>query len=128
MNGLAEMCSQVKKIVGAGETRGARVVLREMSRLPVMPEVVGAAEVVESFVAVAAKVGLSMGPLETVVGGGSDANVIAAAGVPTIDGLGPRGDFAHTESEYIDLESVGIRTGVLGAWFARAQSGENRCI
>ena len=124
VDGLAEMCSQVKKIVGAGETRGARIALREVSRLPVMPEVVGAAEVVESFVAVAAKVGLSMGPLETVVGGGSDANVIAAAGVPTIDGLGPRGDFAHTDREYIELESLGIRTRVLGAWLAERLVGK----
>jgi glutamate carboxypeptidase len=39
------------------------------------------------------------------VGGGSDANTVAAAGVPAIDGLGPRGKGFHTTSEYVELSS-----------------------
>jgi glutamate carboxypeptidase len=40
------------------------------------------------------------------VGGGSDANTTAAAGVPSIDGLGPRGGGFHTTAEEVDLSSL----------------------
>jgi glutamate carboxypeptidase len=39
------------------------------------------------------------------VGGGSDANTVASAGVPAIDGLGPRGKGFHTTHEYVVLSS-----------------------
>lgn len=42
----------------------------------------------------------------TSTGGGSDANLTAALGVPSIDGLGPVGSGGHSISEYIDLDSV----------------------
>lgn len=39
-------------------------------------------------------------------GGGSDACTTAAAGVPSIDGLGPRGKGFHTPGEEVDLASL----------------------
>ncbi len=39
-------------------------------------------------------------------GGGSDANLVAAVGVPTLDGMGPIGGEAHTKEEYIELDSL----------------------
>jgi glutamate carboxypeptidase len=39
-------------------------------------------------------------------GGGSDASTTAAAGVPSIDGLGPRGSGFHTPDEYVELDSL----------------------
>ncbi len=35
------------------------------------------------------------------VGGGSDGNLTAAAGVPTLDGLGPSGGGAHARTEHL---------------------------
>jgi glutamate carboxypeptidase len=35
------------------------------------------------------------------VGGASDGNLTAAAGVPTLDGLGPMGDGAHARHEHV---------------------------
>ena len=40
------------------------------------------------------------------VGGGSDANTVAAVGVPAIDGLGPSGEGFHTTSEWVNLRSL----------------------
>jgi len=37
------------------------------------------------------------------MGGGSDANTLAALGVPSIDGLGPRGKGFHTHDEYAEV-------------------------
>jgi glutamate carboxypeptidase len=41
-----------------------------------------------------------------VVGGGSDACTTGAMGIPSIDGLGPRGRGFHTTSETVDLASI----------------------
>jgi glutamate carboxypeptidase len=39
-------------------------------------------------------------------GGGSDACTLGAMGIPTIDGLGPRGKAFHTHEEEVDLSSL----------------------
>ena len=58
-------------------------------------------------------------PLGTATSGGaSDANLTAAAGIPTIDGLGPDGGRAHSTEEYIELVSVPKRTEVLAHFLA----------
>ena len=39
-------------------------------------------------------------------GGGSDGSFAAAAGTPTIDGLGPVGGGAHSENEYLEIDTI----------------------
>jgi glutamate carboxypeptidase len=51
----------------------------------------------------AAGLGSNEAPL---IGGGSDANIVAGAGVPAIDGLGPRGEGFHTVDEYVERASL----------------------
>jgi glutamate carboxypeptidase len=46
-------------------------------------------------------------------GGGSDANITAALGVPSIDGLGPIGSLSHTVDEYLEIASVEPRLKLL---------------
>src|SRR6266540_1153948 len=53
--------------------------------------------------ALEAALGAGEAPL---AGGGSDACTTAAAGVPSIDGLGPRGAGYHTSREEVDLGSL----------------------
>lgn len=50
---------------------------------------------------------------ETQVGGASDGNFAAALGVPVLDGLGIRGDGAHTLDEYINVSDIADRTTLL---------------
>jgi glutamate carboxypeptidase len=50
---------------------------------------------------------------DAATGGMSDANTIAAAGVPVIDGLGPVGGDDHAPAEWLDLDSVVPRTALL---------------
>lgn len=50
-------------------------------------------------------------------GGVSDANFYAAAGVPTIDGLGPWGEHPHSKDEYVDLCSIPYKAANLVLWF-----------
>jgi len=51
-------------------------------------------------------------------GGGSDANLIAALGVPCIDGLGPFGKGFHSKGEWCSLESLRMRTKALACFLA----------
>ncbi len=52
-------------------------------------------------------------------GGASDANTTAAAGIPTIDGLGAGGGLAHNSGEYIELDYLPTRIALLSGLVAR---------
>jgi glutamate carboxypeptidase len=47
------------------------------------------------------------------VGGGSDGNIISQYGLPVIDGLGAVGAGAHSDTEYVVLSSVSLRTALV---------------
>lgn len=58
---------------------------------------------------------------DTASGGASDGNTTAAAGVPTLDGLGPIGGDWHGPEEWLDLASITPRITLLAAMIARAR-------
>lgn len=70
------------------------------------PKVAGPAEVVlfEQIRALAALDGEVLQWKDT--GGGSDGNNLAAAGLPNIDTLGPRGGNLHSDGEFVELASL----------------------
>jgi glutamate carboxypeptidase len=53
-------------------------------------------------------------------GGGSDGNITAAMGIPTLDGLGPQGDGLHAVHEHVVINSLPTRAtllaGMLSDW------------
>jgi glutamate carboxypeptidase len=61
----------------------------------------------------AADLGFELGAAR--VGGGSDGNFTAAAGIPTLDGLGPRGDGAHARDEHVLIEDLALRAALVAA-------------
>lgn len=75
---------------------------------------------------VARRVGPSVGVEDLVgvsVGGGSDGNFTAAAGVPTLDGLGAVGGGAHADHEWVDVASMGARAALVAALVGELVSG-----
>jgi glutamate carboxypeptidase len=72
----------------------------------------------ERYEACAAEVGLAIGEAPR-QGGGSDGNLLAAWGVPTIDGLGPWGKDFHQTTEHSSLGSLRRRTQALALLLAR---------
>ena len=66
---------------------------------------------------VAAELGLELRDAST--GGASDANTTSAAGVPTLDGLGPVGGDDHAPGEWIDLRSVVPRIALVAGLVSR---------
>jgi glutamate carboxypeptidase len=54
----------------------------------------------------------------------SDANLTAALGIPTLDGLGAVGAFPHARSEYIDLPTMPDRAALLAALINRIRNSD----
>jgi glutamate carboxypeptidase len=59
----------------------------------------------------AAQLGFSLA--EAAVGGGSDGNLTAALGIPTLDGLGAVGDRAHSPDEFVLARHMPRRAALL---------------
>jgi glutamate carboxypeptidase len=78
----------------------------------------GGARLAELAISVAAELGFELRDAAT--GGASDANTTSAAGVPTLDGLGPVGGDDHGPNEWLDLTSIVPRVSLLAGLIARA--------
>lgn len=48
-------------------------------------------------------------------GGGSDGNITAAMGIPTLDGLGPQGDGLHAVHEHVVINNMPQRAALIAA-------------
>lgn len=57
-------------------------------------------------------------------GGGSDANLLQAAGLPCLDGLGPVGGHLHSPDEYIETASLPIRAATAALVLHRLATGD----
>jgi glutamate carboxypeptidase len=57
------------------------------------------------------------------VGGGSDANLLGAAGLPCLDGLGPRGGGYHSADEWIDPRTLAERAQLAALFLHRLATG-----
>jgi len=96
---------------------GTRVEVRGgVSRLPLERSEASGALLAE-YAACARSYGL--GDAEApLVGGGSDASTSSALGIPSIDGLGPRGSGFHTKDELIEVASLVPKAQALAAFLA----------
>jgi glutamate carboxypeptidase len=61
--------------------------------------------------AIAVGLGFDLGAAR--VGGASDGNLTAAAGLPTLDGLGPKGGGAHARDEFVVIDDLPVRAELI---------------
>lgn len=61
-------------------------------------------ELCRSIDEIGQEIGIEFGWMAS--GGGSDGSFAAAVGTPTIDGLGPVGGGAHSEGEYLEIDTI----------------------
>ncbi|MEW6530258.1 MAG: hydrolase [Thermodesulfobacteriota bacterium] len=61
-------------------------------------------------------------------GGASDGNILAAAGLTTVDSLGVRGQGIHTSEEYLFLDSLTERAQLAALFLLKLASGEIRWL
>jgi glutamate carboxypeptidase len=92
---------------------GAELEMGKMSGRPPMERDQTMIDCYEQAKAIAARHGLSLP--EDGSGGGSDGNITAAIGVPTLDGLGSHGAGAHATDEHCLIPSLARRAVLLSA-------------
>jgi glutamate carboxypeptidase len=93
-----------RQVPESPSTEGVRVEVKgAFSRMPMVPS--DQTERLWGRIAdIGQDIGLDMKLTST--GGCSDGNFTAAMGIPTIDALGPIGGDAHSEDEYVELDSI----------------------
>jgi glutamate carboxypeptidase len=99
----------------ASHTRipGTTIEIHGRFEYPPMAKTPAIARMAEWAIALAADLGMQIQDQST--GGASDANNVAAAGIPVLDGLGPIGGLDHSPAEYIDRDSIIPYTRLLAA-------------
>ncbi|CCH30102.1 M20/M25/M40 family metallo-hydrolase [Actinosynnema sp. NPDC047251] len=100
-------------------TPGARLVLHGGVTHPPMPP---SADLFALAAASAAALGLDP-PADLAVGAASDGNFTAAAGVPTLDGLGAVGGGAHTPDEHVLIAPIADRVALFAHLLDRLLAG-----
>ena len=91
---------------------GARLTVRGgFNRAPLERE--QSSELFQRAAVLAKRMGLTIG--EATAGGGSDGNLTAALGIPTLDGLGAVGGGAHSPAEYIVARAMPRRAALLAS-------------
>jgi len=113
---LADMRSLEKRLHALRPiTRGARLEIRGgFNRAPMERKISSA--LFARAKSLATQMGLSIG--DCIAGGGSDGNLTAALGVPTLDGLGAVGDGAHSAHEHVFVKTMPQRAALLAALLA----------
>jgi glutamate carboxypeptidase len=96
--------------------KGAQVTVTVSTNRPPMPRDARMLETFQKIYAIGEQLGLQL--REGGTGGASDANFVAPLGVPVMDGLGAVGEGAHSEREYLKIESLPERAALLPAILA----------
>lgn len=110
--------AEVEGIVTHPALEGITATLRRAAFHPPMERTPGNGRMAELAISIASELGFELH--DTLTGGASDANTTTAAGLPTLDGLGPIGGDDHSADEWLDLSSVVPRTTLLAALIERA--------
>jgi glutamate carboxypeptidase len=98
-------------------TPGARVaVLADLSRPPLERTAASGRLFARAKEIMARMGGPELG--EGATGGGSDGNLVAAMGIPVLDGFGPEGGGAHADDEHVLLDSMPRRAALLAGLLA----------
>jgi glutamate carboxypeptidase len=103
--------------VSASHVAGTRIELQGgIARMPMeRTEASGALCEAYGLCAIASELEASESPL---LGGGSDASTASGMGIPSIDGLGPRGKGFHTHDEYIEVATLVQKARALARFLA----------
>lgn len=92
---------------------GAKVAIEGSWNRPPMQRTPLMLETFERAQAIAKDIGITLS--EGGTGGGSDANFVAALGLPVLDGLGAIGEGAHSRTENIQVSCIAERAAILAA-------------
>jgi glutamate carboxypeptidase len=112
----AELAHRIDALAAAPAVLGTTIDVRVENERPPL-EAAASAALFARAARVAAGLGLEP-PLGVAVGGGSDGNLTAAVGTPTLDGLGAVGGGAHARDEHVVVAAMAERAALVAALVA----------
>ena len=105
-----------------GEHEGVEIEIENDELTPALERTPAVAALAEAAVRIGRELGFPVH--EQATGGASDACWTAAAGIPSLDGLGPIGALDHTPDEYIEIDSLASRSALLAGLIASQQQAQ----
>ena len=116
-----EEADRIGKIIRSLEPElpGAKLEIRGSINRPPMERTAETARLFNMAKTVAGEMGIDL--QEGSTGGASDGNLTAALGIPTLDGLGPVGDGAHSVDEYVEIDSLPQRAALIEGLIKRCR-------
>ncbi len=114
---FASARSEVERLLRRYSANGVRTEMRDVAGHPPMEKTPATARLAALAGTIAGELGFGLA--DTATGGASDANTTSAAGLPSLDGLGPIGGDDHSADEWLDLPSIVPRTTLLASLIAR---------
>jgi glutamate carboxypeptidase len=96
--------------------KGARVEVRGERNRPPLERTAATRALFRQAQSLMRELGLPLG--EAATGGGSDGNLTAALGVPTLDGLGAVGDSPHSPREHVVIRALPERAALIAGLLA----------
>ena len=112
-NKFDEIKALLDKLAAKPFVDGVKVEVRVQAKKPAMVMNAGTEKLMHFVEAAGKKIGLPI--TWQAVGGGSDANVTSAHGIPSLDGFGPIGACFHSDKEYLEIDSIEQRVALLKA-------------
>jgi len=115
-----EEATRISKVLQALQPHlpGARLEIRGGINRPPMERTADTARLFSLAQSIASELGMDL--KEGSTGGASDGNLTSALGIPTLDGLGPIGDGAHSLDEFVVVDSLPQRAALLAGLILRA--------
>ncbi|WP_439593758.1 M20/M25/M40 family metallo-hydrolase [Microbacterium sp.] len=102
-------------------TAGATIATARVAVCPPLERTASTDALLGLAVEVGRELGIEVAGATT--GGASDANFVAATGVPVLDGLGPIGGDDHAPGEWLDIDSAPARIALLAGLIIRVATG-----
>lgn len=99
---------QIREICAISDVEGTRIEVKGKINRPPMEKNEESIKLLKVVQEAGAELGIEV--KDTFTGGGSDGAFTSFMGIATLDGLGPVGGNAHSEEEYLDLNSFVERT------------------
>lgn len=115
---MAPVEAAIRAIAAEERVAGTRTEVGDGWFFSPMDRTPAIAALVERAKACAGELGFSISDAAT--GGVSYANLLAGAGLPVLDGLGPVGGLDHSPQEYIEISSIVPRTALLALLLLRS--------
>ncbi|MFE4924219.1 M20/M25/M40 family metallo-hydrolase [Streptomyces sp. NPDC056661] len=112
-DGIRHAREAIEKAAARLSVPGTNATVRQTEACPAMEDTPAARTMFAHAVEAGRELSIALGAAAT--GGVGDANTIAGAGVPTLDGLGPVGGGDHGPDEWLDVTTVPSRVALLAA-------------